>query len=111
MKKRERGKGKKAGWIYSAVCVGMLLAVGTGWLFLEGRCKEIEKQTQEIDAGAVLQKEERKEVLRREKGSLKKKTDSVGGERRSKDPTGETADGRGSPRTFGNGRYGRADPE
>ena len=99
MKKRERGKGKKAGWIYSAVCVGMLLAVGTGWLFLESRCKEIEKQTQEIDAGAVLQKEERK------------KTDSVGGERRSKDPTGETADGRGSPRTFGNGRYGRADPE
>ena len=104
MKKRERGKGKKAGWIYSAVCVGMLLAVGTGWLFLESRCKEIEKQTQEIDAGAVLQK-------RREKGSLKKKTDSVGGKRRSKDPTGETADGRGSPRTFGNGRYGRADPE
>ena len=75
MKKRERGKGKKAGWIYSAVCVGMLLAVGTGWLFLESRCKEIEKQTQEIDAGAVLQK-------RREKGSLKKKTDSVGGEKK-----------------------------
>lgn len=56
MKKRERGKGKKAGWIYSAVCVGMLLAVGTGWLFLESRCKEIEKQTQEIDAGAVFKK-------------------------------------------------------
>ena len=105
MKKRERGKGKKAGWIYSAVCVGMLLAVGTGWLFLESRCKEIEKQTQEIDAGAVLQKEERKEVLKRRQTLLEEKEEA------KKDPTGETADGRGSPRTFGNGRYGRADPE
>ena len=87
MKKRERGKGKKAGWIYSAVCVGMLLAVGTGWLFLEGRCKEIEKQTQEIDAGAVLQKEERKEVLKRRQTLLEEK---------------EEAKTR---------RYGRADPE
>ena len=59
MKKRERGKGKKAGWIYSAVCVGMLLAVGTGWLFLESRCKEIEKQTQEIDAGGCITKKKR----------------------------------------------------
>ena len=58
--KREKEEREKAGWIYSAVCVGMLLAVGTGWLFLESRCKEIEKQTQEIDAGAVLQKEERR---------------------------------------------------
>ena len=76
MKKRERGKGKKAGWIYSAVCVGMLLAVGTGWLFLEGRCKEIEKQTQEIDAGAVLQKEERKEVLKRRQTLLEEKEEA-----------------------------------
>ena len=76
MKKRERGKGKKAGWIYSAVCVGMLLAVGTGWLFLESRCKEIEKQTQEIDAGAVLQKEERKEVLKRRQTLLEEKEEA-----------------------------------
>ena len=84
MKKRERGKGKKAGWIYSAVCVGMLLAVGTGWLFLESRCKEIEKQTQEIDAGAVLQKEERKEVLKRRQTLLEEKEEAEAKTRQEK---------------------------
>ena len=84
MKKRERGKGKKAGWIYSAVCVGILLAVGTGWLFLESRCKEIEKQTQEIDAGAVLQKEERNEVLKRRQTLLEEKEEAEAKTRQEK---------------------------
>ena len=106
MKKRERGKGKKAGWIYSAVCVGMLLAVGTGWLFLESRCKEIEKQTQEIDAGAVLQKEERKEVLKRRQTLLEEKEEAEAKTRQEKQQMEEAVRA-----PFGNGRYGRADPE
>ena len=82
MKKKEKAgrKGNKAGWVYSAVCAGIILLVGIGWMLLAGQCKEIEKQRQKAEAEAAVQKEEKRQLTKRKQTLQEEKEEAKANE-------------------------------